>query len=144
MLEQAETGDIPALERLLRLDKRALFFPRIRRLVDNSIRNRIEGAFALTADAYGGAPKTQLKLDRLKIALSTFVVWQSRAISEIEVRFVGPALTKRDMFEAFNAAAHDRGLKRDVTLPIDEEAFCKRIDREKRFRTAEAWDIFSA
>lgn len=144
LLAKAEMGDVPALERLLRIDKRILYFPRIRQLSEEWIRNRNEGAFALTAEAYAGMPKPQLKLDRLKVAMSTFVVHMSRAISAIEVRLVGPALTKRDMFEAFNAAAHDRGLKRDVTLPIDEEAFGKRIDREKRFRTAAAWDIFSA
>ena len=55
----------------------------------------------------------------------------------------GTAVRERDMFEAFNAAARDRGLKRDV-LRIDEDAFGKRIDREKRFRTAAAWDIFCA
>lgn len=144
LLERAERGDIPALERLLRLDKRVLFFPGIRQLRDESIRNRNEGTFALIADAFVGAPKPQLKRDRLKIALSTFVVHQSRALSAIEPKLLGPALTKRDMFEAFHAAARDRGLNRDVTIPCDEETFGKRIDREKRFRTAAAWDIFSA
>lgn len=144
LLERAESGDISALERLVRLDKRAFYFPRIRRLVDESIRNRIEGSFALTADAFAGIPKPQLKLDRLQIALATFVLYRSRDISAIHAKLFGPPLTKRDLFEAFNAGARDRGLKRDVMLPYDEDSFGKRIDREKRFRTAGPWDIISA
>lgn len=144
LLERAETGDIPALERLLRLDKRAHFFPRIRQIVDESIRNRFEGSFILTADAFAGVPKPILKLDRLKIAFSTFILHRSKAVSEINKQWLGHPLTKRDLFEAFQAVAMDRGFKRDTTIPLDEEAFGKRIDREKRFRTAGPWDIICA
>jgi hypothetical protein len=144
LLMRAETGDIVTVEKLLRLDKRTMFFRRIREIVDGAIHSRMDGAFALHVNAFGGMPQTLWKRDGLRIGLSKFILTQSQRLSAINSQLMGKPLTRRDIFEAFHAFARDQGFRRDQTLPVDEEAFNKRISREKRFRTAEGWDIFGA
>lgn len=104
----------------------------------------MEGAFALQLAALAGRPQQQWKRDGLKVALSTWVFTRSHELSAIDPRLCGQPLTKRDIFDAFHAFARDLGFKRDQTLPVEEETFCRRITREKRFRTSVAWDIFNA
>ncbi len=143
LLERAESGDLAALENLLRLDKRTMFFPRIGRRVDDCLRNRMPGAFMLT-EAFRDLPKPRMKLERLKVSMSAFILHMSDSISALGKCF-GPPLTRLDAFEAFTAAALDQGQKCDRLLPT-EDAYCRALSRpvHKKYRTAAAWDIFSA
>jgi hypothetical protein len=101
LLGRAQQGDVDALEKLIRLDKSAMFDPKISEIVHQAQAEKIPAKMSRIKDAFRSTPKIYLTRTKIKYMLGGFISY----VSEV----VGKKITAAEINRLFNAVGLDMG-----------------------------------
>lgn len=128
---ESKPHDDDALEDLLRLDKSAIFEPRIAAKLHRAYHSDGRKGYRRIMKALAGRLKGETSRGKVKCALAGL-------ISDWAIRFKCP-MNETEIREVFDAYARAQGKLIDNDLPKSKETFAKSIQRQRsRWRDAQA------
>ncbi|MCE5324870.1 MAG: hypothetical protein LLG01_00500 [Planctomycetaceae bacterium] len=147
LMRKARQGDPDALEKILRLDKRAIHDPKIAREWSTASMNR-NAYFDRLAGALAGEPVKLLGLSQVKVLMAALLSNLSKLLADGVERAcesmgqpVPPALIPlakrlsgrdiRELFDAYQKDVKRNSLACDNDLPGDNEALKKALQRNR-------------
>lgn len=126
LYRKARTGDIDAIEKLLRLDALMVHDPMIGQQIQKLRFNRKTSAYRTLLEAPLKSPKAKITRKKMKYAMAGFI----SALSSI----IKPPLTEPEIRSLFDAVAQDSGRGAiDTDLPDSPESFYMAIKRDRDF-----------
>jgi hypothetical protein len=129
-LRDARSGDAEALDRLLRLDKRAITDPRIAAVVARSLGRR--GTIGRrTAEALRDGPRESTKPAAVKALIAAWIAEEWAMAYELHPEQVKP-ITNPELRGLFDAVARDTNHELvDRDLPPGEDAWRQAVTRAR-------------
>lgn len=128
LLHKARHGNIDALDKLLRLDKSAIFDPMIAKIWEYESRYPKKQRFKMISKALGSTPRETISRKGFKIFLAAVI---EKIFSDFQQPICRPAIQK--LFDSFAHDAHNKPY--DMDLPDSPEAFSTAVKREIK-----SWD----
>jgi hypothetical protein len=126
LYRKARTGDVDALEKLLRLDALMIHDPLIGKQIQKLRFNRKTSAYRILLEAPLKSPKAKITRKKMKYAMAGFV----SALSVI----IKQPLTEPEIRSLFDAVSQDAGKGAiDTDLPDSPESFYMAIKRDRDF-----------
>jgi hypothetical protein len=126
LYRKARTGDIDALEKLLRLDSLMIHDPLIGKQIQTLRFNRKTSAYRTLLEAPLKAPKAKITRKKMKYSMAGFI----SALSSI----IKQPLTEPEIRSLFDSVAQDSGRGAiDTDLPDSPESFYMAIKRDRDF-----------
>ena len=101
LLRKAQRGDDVALEQLIRLDKSAIFDPKISEIVHQAQALKQQGRMSMIKKAFSSKPKVPLKMTTIKFQLGGIISFLSLLLNE--------KLNAVDIRKMYDAIACDAG-----------------------------------
>ncbi len=141
LFELARTGDVAALEKLVRIDKRILQIPRIVKWIAKWQDTRNAAGLRVLGDAIRHPNPLKSSAVEQKMRTIAFLFAISRQFEEIKsIPLV--LLRVNDLRNLFDAVARDQGRLRDEDLPESDGNFRKSVYRMREKVSLDAWDIY--
>jgi len=124
--QRARKGDLDALDKLLRLDKKLIFDNKIRDLYNQSENSSNRVVFRTINDALSKNFKPKITLRKVKGKIAGLISYYAG--------LSGYKLTAPEIQKLFDAVAHDFDKSKliDSDLPELPESYSKTIQREKK------------
>jgi hypothetical protein len=125
LLRKAQQGDDDALEKLIRLDKSAIFDPKISEIIHQAQAMKKQGRMSMIKKAFSSSPRVKTDMKMIKCNLGGLISYFSK--------MMGQKITAADISRLYDALARDMGIDEvdpdlgDMTL----EAFEKAIQRSR-------------
>lgn len=123
LLRRARSGELEALEYLLRIDKSVIADPKVRELFHRAAHDCKDRTYRRLLSAFGGRPEGQFSRGRVKRQLA--------GLLSLLFHSIGHRVTEPELRDLFDLVARIRGTRIDDDIPDSHEAFAKALQRER-------------
>lgn len=126
LLRKARQGEDDALEKLIRLDKSAIFDPKISEIIHQAQAMKIQERMSMIKKAFNSSPSKKTDIKKIKCNLGGLISYFSKAM--------GQQIAAADINRLYDALARDMGID-EVDPDLGEmspEVFEKAIQRARK------------